>query len=108
MPLLTPRWCYMNAELFRQRAELNQELADYLDEVAQAADPEQSQRTMGLAALFAVAAYALYRLAKNHFDHQRGLSESELRQEMLDQVEALVKAGWTREKALAAVLRVNK
>jgi hypothetical protein len=98
----------MNAEQFRQRAELNQTLADYLDEVAQEADPDQAHRAGGLALLFGVAVYALYRVAKNHFDHQRGLDEAELRQLMLDQVDALVQKGWDRDKALDAVLKVSK
>jgi hypothetical protein len=50
----------------------------------------------------------LYRLAKNHFDHQRGLSEAELRVLMLDQVESLIQQKWPRDKALAAVQAVNK
>lgn len=53
-------------------------------------------------------AYALYRLAQNYFDHQRGLAEAELRKLMLDQVEFLVKEKWPREKALAAVQAVSK
>jgi hypothetical protein len=98
----------MDADRFRTSAELNQDLADYLDGVAQAADPEQAHRSAGLTLLFIPAAYALYRLAKNHFDHQRGLSEEELRQKMLDQVDTLVKGGLTHDKALAAVLKVSK
>jgi hypothetical protein len=82
--------------------------ADYLDEVAQKADADQADRTMGIEALFAVAAYALYRLAKNYCDHQRALAEAELRDQMLDQVEGLVQRGWNRDKALASVLQVSK
>ena len=62
---------------------------------------------MGLDALLVVASYAVYRVAKNYLDQQRGLSESELRA-MFDQVETLVKTGWSRDKALAAVLQVSK
>jgi hypothetical protein len=97
----------MNPEQFRQRAELNQTLADYLDEVAQEADPDQARRSVALGMLFGVAAYALYRQAKNYFDHERGLNEAELRQQMLQEVEALVKNGWSRDKALQAVLKVS-
>jgi hypothetical protein len=98
----------MDFEQFRRRAELNQAVADYLDEIAQAADPDQAHRSVTLGILFAVSTYALYRLAKNYFDHQRGLSEAELRQEMLEQVEVLEKSGWDRDKALATVLTVSK
>jgi hypothetical protein len=98
----------MDADQFRQHAELDQVLADYLDEVAQEADADPARRSVALGMLFGVAAYALYRLAKNYFDHQRGLDEAELRQLMLEQVEALIQSGWTRAKALDAVQKVSK
>jgi hypothetical protein len=98
----------MDAEAFRKQAELNQELADYIDEVAQATDPEQANRTILFDSLFAVAAYALFMLAKNYFDHQRGLNEAALRQIMVDQVDVLVQKGWSKERALAAVEAVSK
>ena len=100
----------MNAEDFLQRVEkTGGDLADYLGEVAQEADQDQIRnRSVALTLLFGVAAYAMYRMAKNYFDHQRGLGEAELRQLMLDQVEVLVEAKWTRDKALAAVQAVSK
>jgi hypothetical protein len=98
----------MNPEQFRQRAQLDQTLADYLDEVAQEAEPDQAQRTVSLGVLFAVAAYALYRMATNYYDNQRGLDEAMLRQLMLDQVDALVGKGWGREKAVDAVQAVSR
>lgn len=98
----------MTAEQFYHRAELDQTLADYLDEVAYEANPEQADRSVALGMLFGVAAYALYRLAKNHYDYQRGLDEAELRELMLDQVDALVQKGWSQDKALAAVQAVAK
>lgn len=98
----------MNPEDFCKQAELSQELADYIDEVAHATDPEQANRTLLFDSIFAVTAYALFRLAKNHFDFKRGLDESVLRQEMLDQVEVLVQKGWSRDKALATVESVSK
>ena len=98
----------MDAEGFQQRVEkMGGNLADYLDEVAQDADQDQiPDRSVSL--LFGVAAYAMYRMAKNYFDHKRGLGEEELRQLMLDQVESLVKVKWPRDKALAAVLAVSR
>lgn len=98
----------MTAEEFRERAMLDQTVADYLDDVAQEAIPGQNDRGGALALLFGIVAYALYRLAKNYFDHQRGLDETELRQEMLTQVDRLIQQGWGRDKALAAVLKVSK
>lgn len=98
----------MSPEQFEQRAALDQTLADYLDELAQEADPDQGHRSVALGLLFGMAAYALYRLAKNHFDYQRGLNEAELRQLMLDQVDALILKGWGRDKALVAVQAVSK
>lgn len=98
----------MNAEDFLERVEKEGgELADYLDEVAEDANSAQSERG-GFTLLFGVASYALYRMAKNYFDYQRGLNEVDLRQRMLDQVDALVQSGWSREKALAAVEKVSK
>ena len=98
----------MNAEQFRKGAEVNETLRMYLDEVEQDADPDNGERSFALSALFSVAAYALYRLAKNYFDLQRGLDEAELRQAMLQEVEHLVQNGWGRDKALAAVQKVSK
>jgi hypothetical protein len=98
----------MDADEFLKQAELNRELADYIDEVAQETDPEQANRAALFGAVFVVAAYALFRLAKNHFDHKRGLIEAELSQKMLDQVDGLVQKGWSKEKALAAVQSVSK
>jgi len=98
----------MNWEQFRERAELDQTLADYLDDVTQGADPDQAHRAAGLTLLFGVAAYALYRLAKNYCDYQRGLDETELRQRMMEEVQGLVRGGWNRDKALEAVLKVSK
>ncbi len=98
----------MDAEEFSKQAELNQGLADYIDEVAQAADPDEGNRAIGFEAIFFVAAYALFRMAKNYFDHKRGLIEADLRQKMLDQVDGLVQKGWGRDKALAAVQSISK
>jgi hypothetical protein len=98
----------MDAEAFLKQAELNRELADYIDEVAQATDPEQANRTVLFEAVFVVAGYALYRLAKNYFDHKHGLNEAELTQKMLNQVDGLVQKGWSKDKALAAVQSVSK
>jgi hypothetical protein len=98
----------MNAEQFRAEAELDQTLSDYLDGVAEAANPEEADRSIVLGILFGVAAYGLYRMAKNYFDYERGLDEAELRQQMMEEVEALVQKGWSRDKALEAVLAVSK
>jgi hypothetical protein len=98
----------MNLEEFCKQAELNQELADYIDEVAQATDPEQANRTIMFDAIFAVTAFALFRMAKNYFDYKRGLNESDLRQKLLDQVDGLVQKGWSRDKALATVQSVSR
>lgn len=98
----------MDATQFRQAAERNETLADYLDEVAQGAEPDEARRSTVATALFGVAAYAVYRWAKNYFDHHRGLEEADLRQMMLAQVEELVRQGWGRDKALEAVLKISK
>jgi hypothetical protein len=98
----------MNAEQFEQRALVDRTLANYLDEVVEKAEPEEVSREVGVSVLLAVAAYALYRIAKNHFDQKRGLAEAELRDRMLDQVERLVKKGWSRDQALATVEKISK
>ncbi|MBA4191780.1 MAG: hypothetical protein C0467_27690 [Planctomycetaceae bacterium] len=98
----------MSAEQFQNQVALNRTLADYLDEVSHDADPHLEHRTGVEAALFLVAAYALYRVAKNHLDYKRGLEEAELRDKMLDQVAGLIEKGWGKDKALEAVLKVSK
>ncbi len=109
IPLAKVRRDVMSPEEFRGEAELNTTVSNYLDRVAQKADPKVIRdRSVALTLLFGVAAYALYRKAKNHFDHQRGLDEAELRQIMLDQADALVQKGWAPDKALEAIETVSK
>jgi hypothetical protein len=98
----------MNAEQFRQSAETDQGLADYLDEIAQSASPAETDRSMGLDILFVTAGYALYLWVRNYLDHKRGLQEAELRRLMEAEIEKLVKKGHSREEALSAVLAVSK
>ena len=97
----------MNEEQFCERAKVTQALADYLDDVVAEADPSDTRDGGATAVLFAIAAYTLYRFAKNSLDHDRGKAESELREEMLVHVERLTKEGWSREKALKAVMKMN-
>lgn len=97
----------MDRQRFRDQAASDMTVANFLDEVVDVVDPVSDRDpTAGL--LFTVCTYALYRLAKNYFDHQRGLDEAELRQEMLEEVETLVRSGWTRDKAAAAVKMASR
>jgi hypothetical protein len=98
----------MDADEFHKRAELNQELADYIDEVALAANPHEVDRTMGFEPVCFLVAYALFRMAKNYFDYERGLNEADLRQTIIDQVDGLVQMGWDRDEAIEAVERISK
>ena len=98
----------MNPDQFRQSAEADQRLADYLDEIAQSASSGESDRSIGLDILFVTAGYALYVWARNYLDHQRGLQEAELRRLMETEIDKLVKKGHSREEALSAVLAVSK
>jgi hypothetical protein len=99
----------MDAELFCQRAQLTPGLNDYLDEVAAKAEAATTDQEKGPAALlFAVVAYALYRLAKNYLDHQRGLQAAELIEIMMQQVQILVDQGWDPKVALDTVSVISK
>jgi hypothetical protein len=98
----------VSPENFQERAAVEQGIADYLEGVTRRIDQDDGQRSLAVSALFGVAAYALYRLAKNYFDYQRGLDEADLRQVMLQEVEVLVQKGWGRDKALTAVQKVSK
>ncbi|QJW94805.1 hypothetical protein [Frigoriglobus tundricola] len=97
----------MDRTQFTLQAKRNEVLAAYLDEVAQGATAS-GHRAAGAGLLIGVAAYALYRLVRNYFDHQKGLQEAELRQLLLQEVDNLVQKGWDKDKALAAVLEVSK
>jgi hypothetical protein len=98
----------MDVDEFRKRAETDQVMADYLDDVSQQAAPDQADRTFGVETLFFFSAYALYLWVRNYIDHQRGLQEAELRRLMEQEIDAFVKKGFSRQQAVEAVLAVSK
>ena len=98
----------MDAEQFRQSAEVNQTMADYIDEVAQAASSDAASRSIGLDVLVVLAAYATYLWIRNKVDHQRGLLEVELRRLMEDEVEEMRGKGLSQEEAISAVMAISK
>jgi hypothetical protein len=98
----------MDVNQFRERAETNQVLADYLDDVAQKAAEPETARTVGVDLLFIVAAQALYLLVRNYLEHQRGLQQADLRRKMEQEIGDLVKSGYSTEQALASVIEVSK
>lgn len=97
----------MTFAVFRTSCELNQTIADFLDDSAQSLSQE-SERTGGLEMLFGLAAYSLYRHVKNILDEQKGRRNAGLRQMMEDEVIDLASRGWTKEEALKAVLEINQ
>jgi hypothetical protein len=98
----------MNVQEFLRKAELDQTMADYFDEVAQAASSTKNDRSVGLDFMFVLAGYAAYMWLKNKIDHQRGLDEAELRRLMENEIDSLVDKGQPIQVALAAVQRVSK
>jgi hypothetical protein len=79
---------------------------DTLKEVMQGGGKRDPNPYVGV--VFAVAAYTLYRLAKNYFDKQRGLDEAELRTKMLDQIQKLVDNDLSHSEAVKIVEKVSK
>jgi hypothetical protein len=98
----------MDAEQFRRSAEVNQTMADYIDEVAQAASSDAASRSIGLDFLFVLAAHATYLWLRNKVDHHRGLLETELRRLMEDEIEKMREKGLSQEEAMSAVMAVSK
>jgi hypothetical protein len=100
----------MNAQEFRHQVEWKGgDLAEYIDQVAQAADPYQdSIHGAAPSQMFGVAAYGVFQVAKSYFENKRGLRETELHELMLDQVAALVCEKWPTDDALATVQAVSK
>lgn len=99
----------MDPERFLLAAQMNQSLADYLDDIESENDPIQTMNpTLGVGLFFVVAAYASYHWVKNYLDHQQGLNEAELRKIMAQEVDALVVTGVPRDQALAAILAISK
>lgn len=98
----------MDAGQFREAVELDQRLADYVDEVAQTAAGGGGDRTIGLEWFFVVAAHALLLYVKHHIAHRRGLQEAELRRLMEQAIDIFVQRGHSLDAALAAVQAVSK
>ena len=98
----------MNPQEFQHQAERNQQLADYLDEIAQDSAPTGQDRSVGLDFVFVVATYAVYHWVRTFVDHRRGLNEAELRRHMEAEITRFVQSGHTPEQALEAVLEVSK
>jgi hypothetical protein len=96
----------MNDHQFLKAVQLNQTIADYLDDVV-TNSTGHGLRDGALTALFGVAALFLYRLATNYLDYRRGLNEAELREVGLQQVEMLVAGGWSHAEALHAVQAIG-
>jgi len=98
----------MDQKDFQRYAETHQELADYLDDVAQSSQSEAPDRAVGLEILFVTASCALYLWVRTYLERRRGLNEAELRRAMLADIERLVGQGYTHQEAQKTVLAVSK
>lgn len=96
----------MSFSRFRQDAERDQHVADYIDGVV-ALVSDVTDRTAGVDVLFGIVAYGLYRQLKNYFDYQRGLQQATLRALLESEVATLVNSGWTHDDALRATLAIS-
>jgi hypothetical protein len=101
----------MDAPQFRRRAEKDENLSRYLEQVMQEAAPIVPARTAHvdfLLNLLAVASSsALLLWLKHYAEYQCGLSESELRHALEQEIDRIAAAGFTREQATDAVTAVS-
>ena len=98
----------MDAAQFVERAGRDPQVSEFLREIAMDAvgavdmDTPRTYMVTGADFLAAVAAYALFRWLKNHFDYKQALNETEVVRDQTRIVEELVREG-IEPKAAQAV-----
>jgi hypothetical protein len=101
-------------ETFEQQATTDPQLQAFLHEVAEnvaheiAVDEPQRSAVTGVDILLSLVAYALYRWAKDYFDHRRALRELDIATQQAQLIEDLIKAGFPRKDAQAAAIALLK
>src|SRR4051794_32662398 len=101
----------MDALQFEQRVQEDAALQSLVREVAGEAarevsvsEPQRFVTVSGVDLLFSLAAYALYRWAKEHFDHRRAKGEAEVLQQQEQVIAALIEDGFRPKDAQAAAV----
>src|SRR5579862_739432 len=102
----------MDAEEFRKQASGDLALSAFLQEVAQEVSetmekPEQYY-IPGTETLVSVAAYGLFRLVKDFFDHRRAINEVEIAQLQGKLIAALIADGFPPTQAKATAIALLK
>jgi hypothetical protein len=101
-------------ETFEHQATTDPQLQAFLHEVAEhvaheiAVDEPQRSAVTGVDILLGLVAYALYRWAKDYFDHRRALRELDIATQQAQLIEDLIKAGFPRKDAQAAAIALLK
>jgi hypothetical protein len=104
----------MDAIEFEQHAGTDPEIRAFLrevaEDVAQQVSVEEPQRfaVTGVDILLGLAAYALYRWAKDYFDHRRALHEIDVAKQQAQLIESLITAGFPAKDAQAAAVALLK
>jgi len=86
-------------------------LREVAEETAQQVSLEEPQSYItvtGVDLLFTVSAYALFRWAKDAFDHRRALNEAEIARQQEQLIAALIQDGFPPDKAQAVVTTLLK
>jgi hypothetical protein len=101
----------MDAMQFEQQAKADSQLRDFLTEVAEEVAeqvaveaPERFVTVTGADMLFSVAAYALFRWAKDFFDNRRARNETAVAQQQQELIAALIVDGFPPKEAQAAAI----
>jgi hypothetical protein len=101
---------YMDASQFVELAGRDPEVAKFIKEVAAnatghvEAETPRSYTLTGADFLIGIAAYALYRWLKDHFDHRRSMNETEVVREQTQIIGELIKEGVEPEAAQAVTV----
>lgn len=94
----------------RQDLELRAFLREVAEDVAQQISVEEPQRfaVTGVDILLGLAAYALYRWAKDYFDHRRALQELDIAKQQSQLIEGLIEDGFPPKDAQATAMALLK
>jgi hypothetical protein len=104
----------MDATAFEQHARQDPQLEAFLrevaEDVAQQISIEEPQRfaVTGVDILLGLAAYALYRWAKDYFDHCRALHEIDVAKQQVQLIEGLIADGFPPKDAQATAAALLK
>jgi hypothetical protein len=104
----------MDATAFEQHARQDPQLEAFLrevaEDVAQQISIEEPQRfaVTGVDILLGLAAYALYRWAKDYFDHRRALHEIDVAKQQVQLIEGLIADGFPLKDAQATAAALLK